>query len=249
LLDSEVFIELETAQAATALKRKIESVTATQPARKHTIIYTNPAYNPFKTYPKDAPARNREPYKERQQGQYVQPYNQNNFRGRGGFNANNRGNMHMNRGGFNNSFNSQQTGAMGGYGGMNNMMGINHGGSYGNQMGFNRGGGGMMGNRGGFQGNRGRGGMMGNMNMGMMPNMMGNMGMGMGMGMSMGGGIGMNGKYLLIASLSNEAKVLYADSTITGFAQGQFNPQFFGGNTAQSVSPGNPHGTKRQREG
>ncbi|GAB7346008.1 hypothetical protein MBLNU457_4781t1 [Dothideomycetes sp. NU457] len=245
----EVFIEFETAQAATALKRKMESLAGSQPARKYTILYTNPGYNPFKTYPKDGPARGKEPFKERQQGSYVQPYNQNNFRGRGGYN-NVRGNMHMNRGGFNNH--NQAMGAMGGYGGMNNMMGMNQGGGYGNQMAYNRGGG-MMGNRGGFPGNRGRGGMMGDMNMGIMPNMMGNMGsmngMGMGMGMGMGAGMGMNGECTAHVDLETEQWETSADVKATAYPQGQFNPQFFGGNGTQSMSPGNPHGAKRQREG
>lgn len=241
----EVFIEFETAQAATALKRKMESLAESQAARKYTIIYTNPAYNPFKTYPKDAPARGKEPFKERQQGSYVQPYNQNNFRGRGAYN-NARGNMHMNRGGFNN-YNNQASRPMGGYGAMNNMMGMNQGAGYANQMAFNRGG--------GMMGNRGRGGMMGNMNMGMMPNMMGNMGnmngmgMGMGMSMGMGAGMGMNGKCSMPTTLRAGQWQTPANVKATGYPQGQFSPQFFGGNGTQPMSPGNPHGAKRQREG
>lgn len=155
--------------------------------------------------------------------------------------------MHMNRGGFNNH-NNQAMGSMGGYGGMN-MMGMTQGAGYGNQMAFNRGG--------GMMGNRGRGGMMGNMNMGMMPNMMGNMGnmhsmgmgMGMGMPMGMGTGMGMNGKSTFHADLEIDQWARLADVKATAYPQGQFNPQFFGGNGTQSVSPGNPHGAKRQREG
>lgn len=202
----EVFVELQTPQGATALKRHIDGFgNGQQHVKKHTVIYVRPDYNPFKTYPKDAPARNKETFKDRQSS----PYNAG-FNNGGGFRGG-RGNFNNNRGGMNNAsgygnqgrggYQNPQMGMMGGggYGGMNNMpnMGMNAGG-FGGQMNFNRGGGMMGMNRGGFGGNRGgRGGMMNNM--GMTPQMgmgamgnMGNMGMGpmAGMGgMGMGGGL------------------------------------------------------------
>ncbi|KAF4548511.1 Hypothetical protein D9617_27g044780 [Elsinoe fawcettii] len=217
----EIFLELQSPEAATAVKRQIESLKDQPPGKKITVLYSYPTPNPYKSLPKDAPNRNKDGYKDKPQGNYSGGYNnQNNFRGgRGNFN---RGG-YQNRGGYNNN-NNQMGGMMGGYGNMNNMgaMGMGMGmGGFGGQMGFNRGGGMMNMNRGGFQGGRGgRGGMMG----GMMPNMgmggMGGMGMGMGMDMS---GMGFGG----------------------GFQQGGYNNNGnqYGGNSP----PSNPHGAKRPR--
>lgn len=199
----EVFIEVQSPQAATALKRLITSFLNPDPfIEKRSVLYVRPDYNPFKTYPKDAPARQKEPYKERQAGAYNPNFNNSGYRGgRGNFNNNRGATNNMGgyggqaRGGYQNPH--PQMGAMGGYGAMNNMgaMGGMNMGGFGNQMGFNRGGNMMGMNRGGYAGNRGgRGGMMNNM--GAMPQM--GMGMGMGMGamgnMGMMNGMGMPGK-------------------------------------------------------
>lgn len=234
----EAFVELQTPEGATAMKRHIESLSATQqPNRKLGIIYLPISPNPFKTHPKDAPNRSKESFKERPQNNHNAGYNnQNNYRGgRGGFNH--RG-AYQGRGGYNNN---NQMGMMGGFGGMNNMnmngMSMGMGGpmgGFGGQMGFNRGGGGMMSmNRGGFQGGRGgRGGMMG----GMMPNMamggMSAMGMDMGMGMGFGGESGQPRKV-----------IKHVDVDVGGYPQGQYNNQQYGGNSP----PSNPHGAKRPR--
>ncbi|PUU82726.1 hypothetical protein B9Z19DRAFT_1099038 [Tuber borchii] len=55
------FVEFTSPQAATAVKNKIE-VGGSQPAymgKRHTVSYTNPSVNPFRTLPKDAPQRDR----------------------------------------------------------------------------------------------------------------------------------------------------------------------------------------------
>ncbi|GAM87037.1 hypothetical protein ANO11243_050580 [Dothideomycetidae sp. 11243] len=226
----EAFVEFVSPQAATATKNQMQELFGDQPAAKRVAVSFVPAEtNPYKSHVKDAASRTRDTGNNRQQGAYTSNnYNntQSGYRaGRGGFN---RGGFHnQNRGGFNNH-NSMGMGS--GYnnnmGSMGNMGGM---GNYGN-MGYNRGGGNMMGmgmgmNHGGYGGNRGgRGGMMGG-NMGMMPNMgMGGMnGMGMGMDMGMGGmGFG-------------------------GFAQGQYNQhqQFGAGGATNNMS--NPHGAKRPR--
>lgn len=203
VLRREAFVELQSPQAATALKRRIESFGNGQTyAKKATAIYVRPDFNPFKTYPKDAPARNKDGFKDRgAPGAYNNGnpnFNQHGggFRGgRGNFNNNNsRGGMggmnNVNTGGFGGQgrggFQNTQMGMMGygaGAGGMGGNFGNQMMGGFGNQMGFNRGGAGMMNMRGGFN-NRGRGNMMGG---NMMPNMaMGAMGMpmnAMGMGM------------------------------------------------------------------
>ncbi|TGZ80470.1 hypothetical protein EX30DRAFT_51481 [Ascodesmis nigricans] len=55
------FVEFTTPQAAAAVKAKIESG-SNQPAymgKRHSVNYTNPNTNPFRTLPKDAPQRDR----------------------------------------------------------------------------------------------------------------------------------------------------------------------------------------------
>ncbi|KAF2150352.1 hypothetical protein K461DRAFT_280375 [Myriangium duriaei CBS 260.36] len=223
----EAFVDLQSPQAATAMKWHLDQMIKDQPAaKKMTVTFAPPEHNPYKTHAKDASTRNRDNTKDRPVNSYNhQSYNntaQTGFRGgRGNYN---RGAFHnQSRGGFNNTHNNGQLGMGGGFGGMNNMGGMGMGNF--NNMSFNRG---------SFHGNRGgRGGMMGG-NMGMMPNMgmggMGGMGgMNMGMGMDMGmGGMGNMG--------------------FGGFPQGQFNQQqqqHFGGNAQSNMS--NPHGAKRQR--
>lgn len=58
---SVAFVEFTSPQAASAVKSKIESGTG-QPSymgKRHTVNYTNPSTNPFRTLPKDAPQRDR----------------------------------------------------------------------------------------------------------------------------------------------------------------------------------------------
>lgn len=180
----QAFIEFTNVQAATAAKHKIETVNASgQTGRKHTLNYTSPHTNPFRTLPKDAPMR--KDNQARAAGNFTpnpaMNFGMNNmggggFRGgRGGFN--NRGGMNNNIG-FNRNFQNpmggfQPTPMMGGFqpnpmGGMQN-YGFNN--NRGNMMG-----GGM---RGGPGGMRGRGAGMAGANMMGMPamNPMGGMGM------------------------------------------------------------------------
>jgi hypothetical protein len=195
-LRRQAYLDFSSQQAATATKHQIELPEEGQAVpKKHSVIYSSPNNNPFRTLPKDAPARGKDVGSRGggNMGGYNDRGTNNNggnfgggFRGRGGYNNNNRGGYNRNfsganmGGGFNNNNN------MGGGGGFNNNN--NMGGNFG----FNRGG--MMGGsmRGGPMGMRGgRGGMnnMNNMNNGMMGGM-GGMG---GMGMPMGGMPGMGG--------------------------------------------------------
>lgn len=206
-LSRQAYIEFSSPQAATAAKHKIEQAGGTNQAnRKHNVVFTNPMQNPFKTLPKDAPARARDERPARGGSPAFNPttHSQNNYgtnnqgyrggRGggfnRGGYNAHGGGHHQYNRnfsgpmggGGYNNNNNN---------GGFQGNMGMNNNNNYG---GFNRGA--MMnnsmrgGNMGGMRG--GRGGMNN-----MMPQMGGGMGMG-NMGMNpMMAGMGMGGKFVL----------------------------------------------------
>ncbi|KAI1398853.1 hypothetical protein F4819DRAFT_12940 [Hypoxylon fuscum] len=181
----QAYIEFTSQQAATAVKRQLEAIVSeasAQPStKKMTVIYTSPTINPFKTLPKDAPARANKDGATRG-GSNAGGYNdRGGFRGRGSFNGP--------RGGFNRNFNNSMGGGGGGGfhgnpGGFNNNMG---GGNFGfNNFGFR---GGMVPNMrgGGMRGGRGGGmnpGMSPGMNAAGMNNMMGN---GMGMGMPMMG--------------------------------------------------------------
>jgi hypothetical protein len=201
----QVYVHLQTAQAATALKHQLDVVYKDQAhAKKPTAIFNPPHVNPFKTLPKDVPAR------DKNRGDRASSGNYSGNQGGGGggnfnrYNNNNRGNFN-NRGNQNNmgfqnrNFSGPAGGNMGGNMGgfnpnpMNNFtggaMGMNN--NFGG--GFNRGGM-MSGNmRGGMNPRGGRGGMMGGMGgMGMAP-MGGNMGMMGGGMMGMGGNMGMMG--------------------------------------------------------
>lgn len=248
----QVYVLLQSPQAATALRHQIDAAYKDQAhAKKPTAIFNAPHVNPFKTLPKDAPVRD----KNRDGGR-------GNYSGGGGgqggsFNRfNNRGNFNSNRGGagfqnrnFSGPVGGNMGGPMGGFGGPGPMNNFNPMGGMGNfNPGFNRGGmmgGGMrggMGNRGGRgAGGMGMGGGMGGMPGGMgMPmggNMMGMMGAG---SMPMGGNMGMMGGM---------------GGPGFGGNQGHFNPAFFPGQSpgAGAGSGGggdgnwNPHGAKRPR--
>lgn len=239
----QAYVEFSSQQAATAAKHKIDAFgEGQQYVKRHTVTYSNPNINPFKTLPKDAPARagtgpvSRGGFHGQQST--GNSYN-NNFRGgRGGagYNAN-RGNMNNNMGaGFNRNFaGNQNMGGMGGgfqaMGGFNGGMGGQFGG------GFNRGG--MMNNMRGGPGNMrgGRGGMNGGMN----NNMMAGMGMG---AMQMGG---MPGVMQGMGGPMNMA--MGAGMPGGGFPamQPHFNPAFFPQNQGGGGDWQNPHGAKRPR--
>jgi hypothetical protein len=201
----QVYVQLKSPQAATALKHQIEALYQDQAhAKKPTAIFNPPHVNPFKTLPKDVPQR------EKNRGDRSSSSNYGSQGGQAGGNYNRFNNQ---RGNFNNRGNNM------GYQNRNfsspaSNMGGNMGGGYGNPSpmnfggapmaggmnqfgggGFNRGG--MMGGMRGGMNNRGRGGPMGMNNMGggmgVMPmgqNMMAMGGGGMGM---MGGNMGMMG--------------------------------------------------------
>lgn len=180
--------------------------------KKHTVTYSNPNVNPFKTLPKDAPMRDNKGGQHNQSntGGYNNRTGQNNnFRGRGTGYTSNRGNMN-NLGGGNGGFNRNFSGpSMGGMtGGYQPAMGGFQPGQMGNQFGgFNRGGM-MSGMRGGPSSMRGgRGGMgngmmggmpMGGMPMGGMAGAMGGMATPMGMGQMGGGMPGMTNSHLIL---------------------------------------------------
>lgn len=260
LASSQVYVQLQSPQAATALKHQVEQLFKDQAhTKKPTAIFNPPHHNPFKTLPKDVPARDKN-RNDQQSGGF-------NNRGGGNFNRfnNNRGNF--NRGGnmgyqnrnFSGPAGGNMGGQMGGYGGQGGMQ--NFGGNpmmAGNTFGggFNRGGN-MMGGgmRGGMNSRGGRGGMgMNNMGGGMQMPMGGNMMMGGGM---MGGGMNMPmmngmGESALYQVLTPNERLADSDGTAgAGFGgQPQFNPGFFP-NQQQQPQGGNehfnPHGAKRPR--
>jgi hypothetical protein len=275
---SQIYVQLQSPQAATALKHQLDALYKDQAhAKKPTAVFNPPHINPFKTLPKDVPAREKNNRGDRpsssnysghqgsQQGGNYNRFNNNrgNFNNRG---ANN--NMGFQNRNFSSPVGGNMGGAMGGYGApapMNNFGGNpmgamnNFGGG-----GFNRGGmmnGGMRG--GGMQNRGGRGGNMGMNNMGAMNMPMGGNMMGMGGGMmAMGGNMGMMGgmgrssAVLTCDPPSLHSREDFADMMFDigaaggfGAAQPHFNPAFF--NQAQQGGGGdgnwNPHGAKRPR--
>ncbi|KAH7126956.1 hypothetical protein B0J11DRAFT_505666 [Dendryphion nanum] len=245
----QVYVHMQSPQAATSLKHQLENFYKDQThAKKPSAIFNPPHVNPFKTLPKDVPARD----KNRGDRSTTSNFGGSQNSGGGNFNnrftSNNRGNFNSNRGNQNMNFQNRNfsnpaAGNMGfsGPGGMNNFQGNNMGGM--NNFsggGFNRGG--MMGGMRGGMNNRGRGGMMngmGNMgnNMGMnMPmggNMMGMSGGMMGMGGNMGGNMGMMGGM---------------GAGNFGGNQTHFNPAFFNQNQGGGGDGNwNPHPAKRPR--
>ncbi|KAK6086052.1 RRM domain-containing protein [Seiridium cupressi] len=219
----QAYVHFTSQQAATSTKHKIDHGDAPPGSKKASAVYSTPNNNPFRTLPKDAPARGNKDQVTRG-GPAVGGFtsrggnfnnNNNNYRGRGNFSGGPRGGFNNNFSGGNMGFNNN----MGGGGGFNPAMGGGFNGGYNNR------GGGMM--RGGAGGMRGRGGM--NNMMGNMGNM-GNMGMPGFNGMPMGGmpnnmGMGMMGNGM----------------------QPHFNPNFFGGNQGGNDWQQNPHGAKRPR--
>lgn len=243
----QAYVEFTTQQAATAAKHKIESFgEGQQYVKKHVVTYSNPNNNPFKTLPKDVPARadksgpgNRSsgPYNSNQSNGGSSNFSGNNFRGRTpGYNSGRGGMNNVGGGGFNRNFSSPGMGGMNGGGFQGGMTGFPNG-NMGNN--FNRGG--MMnGMRGGFNNMRGGRGGMGNgmMNMpGMGMNGMGGMPNGM-MNMPMMGAMG------------NMQGAGFPTNGMPGMPH--FNPAFFQQNQAAGGAGGadqwqNPHGAKRQR--
>ncbi|OTB02872.1 hypothetical protein M426DRAFT_74356 [Hypoxylon sp. CI-4A] len=220
----QAYIEFTTHQAATAVKRQMDDVASdlshsSQPGgKKLTVIYTSHTSNPFKTLPKDAPARANKDGAPRG-GSNMGGYSERgNYRGRGNFNGP--------RGGFNRNFSGgggfHGNGPNGGFNNNNMGGGGNFGGGFNNM-----GGGGNFPFRGGMmQGNMG-GGMRGG---GMRGGRGGGGGMNPGMNAGMMGGMGPMGPMPMM-----------------GFQQPpHFNPAFFGGN--QQSDWQNPHGAKRPRE-
>lgn len=234
----QAYVEFSSQQAATAAKHKISSFgEGQQYVKKHTVVYSNPNVNPFRTLPKDAPIRaGKEGPSNPGRGGYNNDRGNTNgnfgggFRGRTpGYNA--RGSMNNNMNNFNRNFSNPAMGNMGGnfnsgMGGFpNGPMGNQFGGGFNNRGGImgNMRGGGMRGGRGGMNGMMG-GMPMGGMPMGGMPGGMGGMPMNMGqMGGGMPGAGGFNGM------------------------PGHFNPAFFQGNQAAGGDWQNPHGAKRPR--
>ncbi|CZT04988.1 hypothetical protein WAI453_007542 [Rhynchosporium graminicola] len=237
----QAYVEFSSQQAATAAKHKIDAFgEGQQYVKKHTVTYSNPNVNPFRTLPKDAPARAGKdgPNNRVASGGYNNDRgnHQNgnfggNFRGRTpGYNARGGMNNNSNMNNFNRNFSGPAMNNNMGGGGFNPSMGGFPNPMNGQFGGFNRGG--MMGGMRGGPNMRGRGGMnnnmmgmpMGGMPMGGMPGGMGGMPMGMG---QMGGGMPGGG--------------------FQGMQQPHFNPAFFPQNQAAGGDWQNPHGAKRPR--
>ncbi|KIW15353.1 hypothetical protein PV08_05399 [Exophiala spinifera] len=220
----QAYIEFSSPQAATVAKHRIESQDGAQPgARKHSVVFTNATQNPFKTLPKDAPARARDERPVRGGGFNSGPRSENAYGANQGFRGGRGGSFHRGGYGGQGQYNRNFSGPMGGYNSSNNNMGFQGNmGMNNNYGGFNRGGmmgGPMRGNMGGMRGNRG----------GMNPMM----GMGGAMGM---GNMGMN--------------PMMAGMGMPGFQGNQFNPGMFNAGQGQGFGGGdwNQHGAKRQRQ-
>lgn len=195
----QVYVEMASTQAATAMKHKIDSYGEAQPhLKKPTVTYNPPHINPYKTVPKDVPKREGRSDNRAMSSNFGSQghnkFNSGGFQGRGGYNNQNRGGMNQMSFQNRNFSNPPMSGmTQGGFGTPMTGFGNNVGGmqQFGN---FNNRGGMMGGMRGGMPNRGGRGGMN--------PGMMGGMGMGgmgnMSMGMPMGGmggnmNMGMNG--------------------------------------------------------
>jgi hypothetical protein len=181
----QVYLLFRSAQSATAVKHKIESMTdGSNQARKFGVTLSNASSNPFKTMPKDAPVRNKDDRSSRG------AYSGSAYSDRGSFRGRGRG---YDRGGFNRNFSGPSGGSNYNNNAYGNSMGMM------NNFGFN--------NRGGMMNNGMRGGNMAmrggrgaNMN-NIMP-MGGPMGMpNMAMGPMMAG-MGMQGMMQLLQSIA-----------------------------------------------
>lgn len=238
----QAFVEFSSPQASTALKHMIEQLSnkdgpGPNVNRKFSVVFTSATTNPFKTLPKDAPARAKDDRNQRMSSTpYSGPpqtesggYRGGGFRGRGGFNSRG-GYQNQNQNGFggNRNFSGPMNGGNGGFNNQNfqqNMPMMNNFGT-----GFNNRGGMMnSGMRGGMGARGGRGGANGSM----MNNPAAMMPMGMNMAM-----MGMNP---MVAGMGGP-----------GFAANtQFNPAMFGQGGAQGMNMNVGdwgHGPKRQRQ-
>lgn len=158
------------------MKHKIDAFgEGQQYVKRHTVTYSNPNVNPFRTLPKDAPMRASKDGQNNRtaSGGFNDRSGQSpNFRGRSpGYNTN-RGNMSNMSNNFNRNFSGPPLGALAS--GFQPLIGGFQGTQMGPQFGgFNRGGmmGGMRGGPGGMRGGRGgmANGMMGALPMGGMP--------------------------------------------------------------------------------
>ncbi len=181
----QAYVEFTSQQAATATKHYIEYAAseATGPGyKKHTVIYSTPSLNPFRTLPKDAPARGLKDGQVRgpSGGRLPGPEQQHEWwrwwwwrQLRGRFQGRSRRVRRASRrhgqpgGGFNRNFGGSNMNAFN-----NNNMGFNPmgGGNFGFRGGgMMGGGGGMRGGPGGMRGGRGGGGGGMNPMMGMGP--------------------------------------------------------------------------------
>lgn len=263
----QAFVEFNSPQAATAVKRKIESHGDGQPhAKKYTVTYTSAASNPYRTLPKDTLVRGKDSQRTHENRSASGTFNNSggitgaatqatmsmpnsSYRaGRGGYNRtlpmnHMQGIQHRNfsgpmGGGLPAGFPGQQ---MAGYANAQ-MGGLAQFGGFQNR-------GAMMGGmRGGPMVNRGGRGAMGPAGMmGGMPSMGGIGGMG-----GMGGMSGMMGAMPgqmggMAGAMGMGPMTMQGQGGFQG-PQPHFNPAFFGqGQGAAGDGSWNPHGTKRQR--
>jgi len=236
-----VFVEFTSAQAATATKNKIEQLSS-QPgyqSKRHTVSYTSPHTNPFRTLPKDAPTRNKDDanrpgaggdFKHRNSNDRPQTgitgggpnfpstmnFGQNNMGGGMGGNFRGRGGMMNNNNSNNSRGNMNQNGFMGrgGMPGPNaspqpNFGMMNQPNGFANNMN-----GGMQ-FQGGFQGNRG----------------------GMNMGMR-GGGVNRGGRGGFNGAMGNNMPMGQMGGMPMG---GMGNPMGMGGNMGNPMGMGGPN--------
>lgn len=167
----QVYLLFDSPGASTAVKQKVETLTdGSSQNRKFTVAFSNPSSNPFKTLPKDAPARTKEERSSR--GAYSNGHSRGDHSDRGSFRGRGRGH---DRGGFNRNFSGP---ASSGYNNNNNNMYAGNMGA-GVGFGFNGRGGMHAGNMraGGMNMRGGRGAVMNSSMMNMGPMGMPSMGM------------------------------------------------------------------------
>ncbi|KPI44638.1 uncharacterized protein AB675_8569 [Cyphellophora attinorum] len=117
----QVYLLFRSAGASTAVKHKVETLTdGTSQNRKFSVSFSNPSSNPFKTLPKDAPARSKEERSSR--GAYNNTgHSKGDYLDRGSFRGRGRGGY--DRGGGNRNFSGPSTN--GGFNSNNNIYGNN----------------------------------------------------------------------------------------------------------------------------